>query len=105
MFTPYHNDYINEFIETQEQQDWIDRIAKYDMHQLELLNSDLKTDMQIDPTVGGQPKLFNIKVKAIARAIQRHNHKRKRSNGVTLFGVIGSIMEGMIIGDEWSKRF
>jgi len=105
MFTPYHNNYINEFIETQEQQDWIDKIAKMNVQQLTSLNRHLSTDRKMG-LIKSQ-KILNIKAKAIARRIDVLKDERdaKPNSGVTMFGIIGSIMEGMIIGDEWSKRF
>jgi len=105
MFTPYHNDYINVFIETQEQQDWIDKIAKMNMPKLASLNRHLLTDQKLGLVT--DPKMFNIKARAISRRIDVLTDERdaKPNSDVTLFGIVGSIMEGMIIGDEWSKRF
>jgi hypothetical protein len=104
-FKPYFNTHLNIRIDTQEQQEWVDRIAGYNFNQLAMLNDDLRTDQLIDPSLRSS-KLQNIKARAIARGIQRC--RRKGDFGqepITLFGVIASIMEGMIIGDEWSKRF
>lgn len=104
-FKSYFNSHLHVQIDTQEQQDWVDRIAGYNFNQLEMLNADLITDQQLNPSLRGS-KLQDVKARAIARGLQRCRHKGDfGQEPISLFGVIASIMEGMIIGDEWAKRF
>jgi hypothetical protein len=107
-FESYYHAEINETIDDLNMHELVETILSADIAKLSDYNDDLITERTIDPSIA-HTKIFRVACKAVARGIQKCRHRGEKlvvdiGQPMTVFGVIGSVMEGMIIGDEWAKR-
>jgi hypothetical protein len=68
-FTPYHNDYINEFIENEDQETIVNQISDFSMPKLSEFWEDMKTDVAIDPSIK-RTKEYNVASKSVLRRLR-----------------------------------
>ena len=109
-FAPYYDESIKETIDTVGMHNAAQILRSASIDDIYRYYHDVKTECAIDPSFM-KTKMYRVVCKAMLRGIQRCRNRGERltvhddTERVDVFGVLGAVMEGMIIGDEWAKRF
>ena len=102
-FRPYCSTLIHEAIRTEAEHALVATILQMDAGEILDLRDDINTEAALDPDYR-----FTRDCKLKCKAIIRRAHHLKRAQarqGIPLIDAIGLTMAGMVLGDEFSKRF
>ena len=101
---PYYSGLINEIIETQAEHDLVARVLTMDVNQLLDFRDDINAEAAIDPAYVHSRECI-LGCKAVIRRAQQLRKSGAGRPTLSWPEAIALTMGGMILGDEFSKRF